>query len=52
MTKELANVLRAAKTLSRPEMEELVHAIERDISAVPESERQQWVHEIHGKYAG
>lgn len=35
MTKELEDVLRAARTLSRPEKEELVHAIEQDISAVP-----------------
>ena len=52
MTKELEEVLRAAKTLSRPEKEELVHAIERDISSVSESERQRLVREIHGKYAG
>ena len=52
MTKELEEVRRSAKTLSRPEKEELVHAIERDISPVSESERQRWVHEIHGKYGG
>ena len=34
MTKEWEEVLRAAKTLSRPEKEGLVHAIERDISPV------------------